>query len=298
MKPLTALKSRLSGSARRSETELLLLGRLLANQSRSRGEIASLHDAEFKVFSQFGDDGIIQWLVQRLQIGHKTFIEFGVEDYRESNTRFLMMNDNWSGLVIDGSRDNVDSILGSEYYWRHDLQAECAFIDCDNINGLISASGLGGEIGLLHIDLDGNDYWVWKAIDAVSPIVLVLEYNSVFGPERAITVPYDKGFVRTQAHFSNLYFGASLPALHDLSTHKGYGFVGCNSAGNNAYFVRRDKLSPQVPQVSLQQGYVSSKLRESRDRSGRLSHVAGGGRAEVIRGLPVYNTRSNTAEAF
>jgi len=85
----------------------------------------------------------------------------------------------------------------------------------------------------------------------ISPIVVILEFNSVFGIDRSITVPYKKDFIRTQAHFSNLYFGASLRALYELSASKVYSFIGCNSAGNNAYFVRNDKLNDIVRETSL-----------------------------------------------
>ncbi|MDJ0927419.1 MAG: hypothetical protein QNJ73_07175 [Gammaproteobacteria bacterium] len=278
------------------DPQLLLLGRLLALNVRALGQIGSLHEAEFKVFSQFGDDGIIQWLVHHVQIPHDTFIEFGVEDYSESNTRFLMMNNNWSGFVMDGSEENIERLKTSESFWKYELFAEAAFVDTENINDLIAKAPFDREIGLLHIDIDGNDYWVWQAIDTISPIVVVLEYNSVFGAERAITIPYDNAFYRTTAHYSNLYFGASLRALYNLSDSKGYGFVGCNSAGNNAYFVRRDKLNNVVREISLEAGFVASKYRESRDADGNLTLLAGDERLAVIRGMPVVNTDTGEIE--
>lgn len=143
-------------------------------------EIAS---AEFQVFSQFGDDGIIQFLVQRVPVENEVFVEFGVEDYHESNTRFLLVHDNWRGLVMDGGTSHVEFLRGRELAWRHYVDAKTAWVDRDNINGLIEGAGIAGDIGLLSVDIDGNDYWVVEAIDAVSPRILVLEYNSVFGPE-------------------------------------------------------------------------------------------------------------------
>lgn len=279
-----------------AEQQSLMIGKLLAESVKSKQHIEALSEVEFKIFSQWGDDGIIQWLVHNLAFANRTFVEFGVESYRESNTRFLMMNDNWSGLVMDGSESNVAQITGSEYFWKHELVARAVFIDRDNINGLLSASGFDPEIGILHIDLDGNDYWIWQAIDVVSPTLVILEYNSVFGIDRAITVPYDKAFFRTAAHYSNLYFGASLRALHRLSEQKGYAFIGCNSAGNNAYFVRRDKLNDRLREVSLERGYVPSKFREGRDREGNLTFAAGAHRLEAIRGLPVYNVETDQIE--
>lgn len=293
---LMSAANRLVSRSAASEIQLLALGRLLSEASRTKGRIQSLAEVEFKVFSQWGDDGIIQWLAGNLEFPNRTFVEFGVENYRESNTRFLMMNNNWSGLVMDGSEANVAQIVNSEYFWKYALSAKAVFIDTDNINGLLSSSGLAGEVGILHIDVDGNDYWIWKAIDAISPIVAILEYNSVFGTDRPITIPYDKDFQRTRAHFSNLYYGASLSALNRVSAHKGYSFIGCNSAGNNAYFVRKDKLNDAVREVTLEEGYVLSMFRESRDKEGRLTYLAGPDRLEAIRGMPVCNVDTNQIE--
>ena len=207
-------------------SQSLLLGRLLSEKVCNIQDIQSLPDVEFKVFSQFGDDGIIQYLINKLQIKNRTFVEFGVSDYFESNTRFLLLKDNWSGLIMDGSDYNINFIKKSDYYWRHDLTAVSNFVTRENINDLILQNEYKGEIGLLHVDLDGNDYWVWEKIDVVDPILVIMEYNSVFGPERNISVPYQENFVRTKAHSSNLYWGASLGALCNLAEKKGYYFIG------------------------------------------------------------------------
>jgi hypothetical protein len=278
------------------ERQLLALGRLLSETVKSKKRIDSLSEVEFKVFSQWGDDGIIQWLVHNLDIPNKTFVEFGVEDYREANTRFLMMNNNWSGLVMDGSKWNVAQIINSEYFWQYDLSASVAFITVENINSLLSSSNLGNEVGILHIDLDGNEYWIWKEIHEISPILVILEYNSHFGIDKAITIPYSRDFRRTNTHYSGLYFGASLLALHQLSVNKGYSFIGCNSAGNNAYFVRRDKLNDSVREISLEKGYVVSKFRESKDAGRRLTYLSGHARIEAIKGMPVYNIDTKQVE--
>lgn len=282
----------------RHDTQMLAIGRLLCRSNRKLSQPQSLHDYEFKIFSQFGDDGIIQWLIHALQINRKTFIEFGVADYFESNTRFLLMNNNWSGLVLDGSPVNVQRIRANHQMWRHELHVKAAFVTRDNVNQLVSDHPFGREIGLLHIDVDGNDYWLWQAIDSVSPAIAIIEYNSVFGCDRAITVPYRADFQRRLAHHSNLYYGASLPALHDLATSKGYTLVGCNSAGNNAYFIRNDSLTELVPSMPLHEAYVESKFREGRDRDGQLTFLNGEDRANAIRGLAVWNTRTKCTEPF
>jgi hypothetical protein len=268
----------------------LLTGRLLANQVRANAK--SFREAEFKVFSQFGDDGIIQYLIARLEIPFalSTFVEFGVQDYTESNTRFLLLNDNWRGLVMDGDKNNMENLKVRDMYWRHDLTALCRWIDRDNINTILEESGFSGPIGILSIDIDGNDYWVWQRIETVQPVIVIVEYNSVFGARQAVTVPYDPAFNRTRSHYSNLYWGASLPALASLARSKGYAFVGSNQAGNNAYFVRESYLGRGgIVALTLEEGYVESRFRESRDERGRLTYLGGAARRRMIAGMPVYD---------
>lgn len=234
---------------------------------------ADIRQAEFQVFSQFGEDGIIQFLVQRVTIENEVFIEFGVGDYRESNTRFLLVHDNWQGLIMDSAESMHDFLRSTGLAWRHDIDAKTAFIDRNNINDLIRTAGIEGDIGLLSIDLDGNDYWVLDAIDVVRPRIIVAEYNSAFGMEAAVTVPYDASFVRGEKHWSWLYWGASLAALTKLAGKKAYALVGGNRAGNNAFFVRRDVLG-EIPEVGVARAYSASRFRDSRDHAGELSYVS------------------------
>ncbi len=273
------------------QTNILLTGQLHAQRIRQMGKLDRLAEAEFRAFSQWGEDGIIQYLVSVLPIENRAFIEFGVENYLEANTRFLLLNDNWRGMVLDGSQANVDFIKGDPIYWQHELVAEQLFIDRDNINAAFLRHGFSDDIGLLSIDIDGNDYWVWDAIDCVSPGIIVCEYNSLFGAELALTVPYDASFVRSEAHYSNLYYGASLAALCQLADARGYDCVGTNSAGSNAFFVRRE-LDHELPRLSASQAYVACKVRESRDRDGRQTYLAGDDRLRAIGHLPLLNLAS------
>ena len=228
---------------------------------------------EFRAFSQWGEDGIIQFLIRNVPINNKNFIEFGVENYIESNTRFLLINNNWSGLVIDGNPENISYITKDPIYWQYNLKAVHEFVSKENINEILSTHGLNGDIGLLSIDIDGNDYWVWEAIEVISPRIAIIEYNAKFGIDKAVTVPYDPNFIRSKAHYSMLYSGASLKALCLLGTKKNYTFVGCNSAGNNAFFVRKDVKPDFIKELTPHEGYVMSKFRESRDLKGNLTYA-------------------------
>jgi hypothetical protein len=274
----------------RLETRLQLiqesLGRIEQRQLRALN-VPGLQANEFRVFSQWGEDGIIQHLVRQIGLKRDVFIEFGVENYVESNTRFLLSNDNWAGLIIDGSEENIQFVRNDPIYWRHNLKAECSFITAENINDLISRNGIRGDIGLLSVDIDGNDYWVWKAIDVVNPVIVVAEYNARFGPTEAVTTPYDPKFVRSTAHHSYIYYGASLAALTALGKEKGYVLVGCNSAGNNAFFVRADRVPASLPPMSPVQAYVRNQFRETRGEDGRLRFVAPEDEHAVLAGLPL-----------
>jgi hypothetical protein len=248
-----------------------------------------IRDAEFRVFSQYGEDGIIQYLISKVPIQHDVFVEFGVADYRESNTRFLLCNDNWRGLIMDGGTEHVDFIHSSTIGWRYTIDTRTVFVTQDNINEMIAAAGISGDIGLLSVDIDGNDYWVLDRIEVVTPRILVCEYNSTFGPDAAVTVPYDTAFDRTKAHSSNLYWGASLAAFCQAADKKGMAFVGSNSAGNNAFFVRRDLLGDLKPLTSPE-GWVDARFRESRDPQGNLTYIDGrAARIAEIATLPLVD---------
>jgi hypothetical protein len=283
-----------------ADDSLLLLGRMASWKVRSLTSIPSLDAAEFKVYSQWGEDGIIDWLIERAQIpgSVQSFIEFGVESYAEANTRFLLKNRNWRGLVIDGSQKQIEALKKEmKLFWAHDLTAKAAFITRENVNEEFESAGFSGEIGLLSIDIDGNDYWVWEAISAIRPIICVCEYNAVFGDIWPITIPYDPQFSRSRTEFKNLYFGASIGALRSLAKRKGYRFLGTNSAGVNAFFVREDYASRFDSCLGGARAYPS-RLRESMDEPGRLSYVRGVRRYELIRELPVVNTETDQRQSL
>ena len=242
------------------------LGRIQATLNSAKTKIENLSEVEFQVFSQFGDDGIIQYLIDKLPIKNKTFIEFGVENYKESNTRFLLVNNYWAGMIIDGDLANINQIKNSQLYSFYDLKAIHSFITKDNINELIKSSGLNKEVGILSIDIDGNDYWVWKEIQEIEPQIIICEYNSLFGFEESVTIPYQSDFVRGKSTPFNFY-GTSLKAAHLLATERGYFFIGCNSAGNNAYFINNNlKSFCPVSEKSLEDGFNFAMFSEAWDQ--------------------------------
>ena len=162
----------------------------------------------------------------------------------------------WTGLMVEG--DPGKAAMAARRYPH--VQAVCDWITPESVNELLARHGFTGEVDLLSVDVDGNDYWVWQALTAASGRVVVLEYNSMFGPERAVTIPYDPKFNRREHRFC--YFGASLTALTRLSAGKGYRLVAVEPTGVNAFFLRND-VAPEIPAVEPSAVYrISEKYND------------------------------------
>jgi hypothetical protein len=275
---------------RERETALLLLGKQMAWQVAALPPNTDFRRVGFKVFSQWDEDGIIQYLISHVPIENRTFIEFGVENYEESNTRFLLLNNHWQGMVLDACARDIEYIRSDRIHWQYDLQVKEAWITRENIDSLIADAGFGEDLGLLSIDLNGNDYWIWEAIRRVRPRIAVVEYNSLLALD-PVSVPYKDDFDRTAAHPSNLYYGSSLAALHRLAQSKGYILVGSNVWGHNAFFIRSD-VAGEFQGLRPEQAYVASKFREARDEAGNLTYIRGEDRLRLIEHLPVIDVRT------
>jgi hypothetical protein len=191
----------------------------------------------FKLYSQNDEDGIIQEVFRRIGTTARTFVEFGVETGAECNTAKLLI-EGWRGLWIEAKADNADAIRRRFAPFLQDgrLMLTQDLVTAENIDALITTGGLAGEVDLVSIDIDYNDYWVWKAITAVRPRVVAIEYNASLRPPLSLTVPYDPHGSWDGSNF----YGASLEALVRLGADKGYRIVGCSIAGVNAFFVRAD----------------------------------------------------------
>ena len=273
------------------KNKVLIVNNITSNQNLLNS-IYDLGDVEFSCFSQWGEDGIINWLISNLPPIPKKFVEFGVENYQESNTRLLLYLHNWQGLVIDSSNDHIQDIKAQDISWRYQIDAICEHISKDNINQLLEKNGMTSDIGLLSIDIDGNDYYVWQSIDIIKPVIVVVEFNAVLGDIHSITVPYNPDFFRTKAHYSNLYFGASLTALITLGKEKGYTFVGTNTNGVNAFFIR-DDFAPKITSLLSSISAYPSVSREARDTDGKLTLLSGLDRLEIIRDCKIFNIATN-----
>lgn len=198
----------------------------------------------YKVFSQNDEDGIIQEIFNRIGTTNKTFVEFGIQDGLECNTHYLLFKE-WRGLWIEGDPDYYKQIQNKfrPVIKDNQLKVVNAFITKENINELFLQAGMEGEIDLLSIDIDGNDYYVFEAISVVAPRVVIIEYNAKFPPDCEWVMPYNKFHLwdGTDKH------GASLKSLQILGEKKGYQLVGTNINGVNAFFVRKDLTNNLFP---------------------------------------------------
>lgn len=210
-----------------------------------------------------------------------------MQNYTESNTRFLLKKRNFIGLVIDGSKENIDFIKRDEIYWRFDLCAKCEFVTRENIDGIIKNwldSAKISNITLLSIDIDGVDYFIWEAIKCIQPAIVVVEYNALLGSSKAKSVPYSTDFERFRADFSGLYFGASITALVNLGVRKGFKFIGADSSGTNLFFIN-SKLAHKVDFLQLHsfdEYCQRHHARQSRDKKGHLNFMRGDERIKYL----------------
>ncbi len=199
------------------------------------GDPRHLVHFRYGVYSQRKEDGMIAEILRRVPPTEHFFIEFGVGAL-QSNTLSLLLQ-GWRGLWVDGNGEEI-ALIRKLYHRQIDrgqLRAEFELITAENINELFMEAKVPAEPDLLSIDIDGNDYWVWKAIKC-RPRIVVIEYNAFLGPSIDCRAPYDP---RWQWRF-NRAFGSSLKALELLGKAKGYCLVGCDLSGVNAFFVRED----------------------------------------------------------
>lgn len=190
----------------------------------------------FKVYSQNDEDGIIEEIFNRIGTTNKVFIEFGVQNGLECNSHYLLFK-GWRGLWIDGGHDEEIQEKFAPVIANGQLKFLQAFITRENINELFIAGGVTGEIDLLSIDIDGNDYYVWEAINVVKPRVVVIEYRAFIPPNCEWKQAYNKRHVWDGV---SDWQGASLKAYELLGRRLGYHLVGTSLTGVNAFFVRKD----------------------------------------------------------
>ena len=265
------------------------------NTKKNYNEITSLFETEYKVFSQNGEDGILNYILHNLRILNPNFFEIGVGDYRESNTRFIYQKYHSKGVIIDCLPNLKQKIKSHVNLWKGDLTVIEEMITSENIDDILKKS-LNFELDIFSIDIDGIDYWIIEKLPKNISKIFIAEYNSNFGHELCISVPNINDFNRTKYHHSNLCYGMSLRALIDLMEKKNYYFLGTNLQKNNAFFISKDytkeKYFPNI-EIGNIENYCNSNIRESRDQKGSLTFLTGKKKIEAIKECEIINLKDD-----
>lgn len=256
----------------------------------------NLNNLDYKVYSQNGEDGILDYFLSCLNIDKPKFVEIGIGDYSECNSRFIFERTSPKGLVIDCIENLKKKVSKNVKLWKGDLKIINEKINSNNIIEILNNNSFLDELDLFSLDIDSTDYWVLKKMPNNFSKIAIIEYNSVFGPDLKITVPNIDNFNRNEYHFSNLCFGASLRAIIDLMEEKNFKFVGTNLARCNAFFILEkylDKINVEIPNKNNLSNHTDSNIRESRDQSGKLNYISGDERIKSIYECDIVDLNDN-----
>ena len=257
---------------------------LLAMEYRRDARTGVAHDfesVEFRNHSQNGEDGILHYIFSVIGTTNKYVVEMCAGDGRECNAANLIINHGWHALLCDGSEENIRT--ATAFYWSHPDTMRIPpaisreWLTAENVNEVISRYGFDQQIDLLSIDVDGNDYWLWRAIQVANPRVVIIEIQAGWMSDASVTVPYDPGFcvrklVDPEQHIEVDYCGASLPAMVKLGREKGYRLVGANRYGFNVIFLRDDIAAGLLPEVPAEHCF---RHPVARWQYGRVQHLLG-----------------------
>jgi hypothetical protein len=204
----------------------------------------------FHMYAQNEEDGLVLALLKEAGITSRTFVEIGCGE-NGGNSGFLAHELGFRGLMLDGSKERVRA--ARQRFNADRVTVRQAFVTRENVDALIGEAGLAGEIDFLSVDVDGVDVWLFDAVRAVSPRIVAVEFNSLFGAEKAVSVPYKPDFSRRDVEpvsdVKRLYYGVSLRGIEVAGRRRGYRLVVVEPRGNNA-FLLRDDVAPHVPATS------------------------------------------------
>ena len=281
------------------EIKSLIGKNILINNRKNYLNFKSINDAEEKIFSQNGEDGIIDYILEVLNVKNPKFIEIGVEDYIEANTRLLYHIRNSHGLIVDQSI-NINKLSKNLDLWKGRIKVLKKFVTSENINEIIKHENFNINLDLFSIDIDGLDFWVIKNLPANFAKICIAEYNPLFGSENEISVPNIENFNRTKYHYSNLCWGVSLKGLISIMNEKNFVFLGANNLKNNAFFINRDfeqLFKNVIPNKNIGlEKFTAHEFQESRDMKGNLTYLSRKEQLKEIKDCQVININKSLTE--
>ncbi len=257
----------------------------LATARNNYSSYKNLFEADYKIYSQTGEDGILDFLIHSLLIKKPTFLEIGVGDYRECNTRYLFERYSSKGVIVDQIENLKEKVSKNVKLWKGDLKIIEQSVNSENINEILRKSEINENLDIFSIDIDGIDYWVIKNIPKIHSKIFVAEFNPIFGHEKKITVPNSKNFNRSDYHYSHLCYGMSLMALIELMNNKNFTFIGTNVACHNAFFLANEyvkKINFDLPNNNHLEQFVQNNFRDSRAKNFKLNYKSGKERIKEI----------------
>mgnify|MGYP006140453707 CR=1 FL=1 len=238
-----------------------------------------LDDAEVKVYSQFGEDGILDYLCEKLKIRIPIFFEIGVGDFSECNCRLLCELRNAEGFIVDSNMSLYNNLKKKDIFWKTTIEVYEKLIDKNNIVPIVNNFFKKYKNpDIFSLDIDGIDYFILQKIPLKKFKIVILEYNAIFGSTKSVTIPYDEKFSREKYHFSHLCFGVSLKAYIEFMNENGFTLIGCTKARNNAFFIKNDLLhniNIKIPKEKDLEYFTVSRIRESRNSNRKLNFKEG-----------------------
>jgi hypothetical protein len=246
----------------------------IANQYRlmkkllTPAEMPLLSKVGFKVYSQFEEDGMLLYIFSLIGTTNKRVVEICAGDGVQCMAANLIINHGWDGLLFEGDRKlakrGIKFFASNESTWLHPPVFKQAWLTRENVDGLITESGFAGEVDLLSLDVDGNDYYLMEAINSIKPRVIVCETHNVIPADLSLTIPYKPDFNRMQNLHPD-FMGASLLAMKKLLNKKGYRLIGSHRFGFNAFFMLNEVGTEYFPEVSVESVHDNAYTKFRRD---------------------------------
>jgi hypothetical protein len=245
-----------------------LLLRLRYREMYQTGRLLpSFRDVGFKCFSEFEEDGIILFLFSIIGEQSRRVVEMCSGHARTCMSTNVIINHGWEGFLFDGNERLVSS--GKRFFAEHPATRGMppallqVWVTAENVNDLLRSAGVEGEIDLLSLDMDGNDYWIWRAIEVIRPRLVVAETHDIIPTELALTIPYSPEFNAWENPKPD-FRGASLRAMTKLAGEKGYRLIGAHQRGFNVFYLRNDVAPDVFAEVDTSVVHDNPRLRQQR----------------------------------